>query len=399
MDKRLFKCTQLRSVFILMIFFSILLNITKVDGRQKTDDKEIMVIGTGKVIEGNVAEARNDAISDALLKGVEDYLTLSLGTQVMISNFPRLINEVIPNSGDEIENYHILAVDNTGKQYKILVRVKINESLMEEKLKEMGIILMEDLPLKILLLISQKIDREGEVQYWWNDPESNSPLTSTELILFRVLQERGFTPVNRLLSIPDWEYSPEMRSLNLTDEDAVEWGKIFSSDVAILGKSEILEEEMVFLNLKAFDINNGTVISQDIRVEPIEADDYQDAGTEERYLATLEKAANRLITQLSPEIINSFKAIEEEINLFEVEIRELNSFEQLRILNDFIEGEIIGVKSVMPRRIKRNSITFLIEFSGDKDSFLKKVKENPDFPLPAEISSVEKGGFVFEIRQ
>jgi hypothetical protein len=381
-----------------MIFFSILLNITKVDSQQKADDKEIMVIGTSKVIDGNMADARNNAISDALLKSVEDYLTLYLGSQMMISNFPRLINEVIPNSGDEIENFHILAEDNTGKQYKILVRVKINESLMEEKLREIGIIMMEDLPLKILLLISQKIDREGEVQYWWNDPESNSPLTSTELILFRVLQERGFNPVNRLLSIPDGEYSTDMRNLELTNEGAIEWGRIFSSDVAILGKSEILGDEMVFLNLKVFDIINGTLIGQDIRVEPIDYDDYQDTGTEERYLDTLEKATNRLITQLSPVIINSFKVVEEEINLFEIEVRGLKNFEQLRVFNDFIEGEIIGVKSILPRKIKRNSITLLIEFSGDKDSFLRKVKENPHFPLTAGISSVEEGGVVFEIR-
>lgn len=387
-----------RSVFFITIFVLSLLNISTVNGRQKTDDQEIMVIGTSRVIDGNVASARDNAISDALLKGVEDYLAFSLGTQGMISNFTKLINEVIPDSGDEIENFLILAEDNSGRYYKVLVRVKINEKLMEEKLKGMGILETEELPLKILLLVSQQIEREGEVLYWWNDPESNNPLTSTELILYRVLQGRGFNPVNRLLSIPEGEFSPDMMRQELSDEDAIEWGRIFSSDIAILGKSEIHAGEMVFLNLKAIDIHNDTVISQDVRVEPIEYKEYDDMNMEERYMDTLEKAVNNLITQLSPAMISSFKKAEEEINLFEIELRGLKSFEQLGVFNEFVENEINGVESVMPRKIKRNSITLLIEFSGDRNSFINKVKENINFPFPAEISKGEEGDFLFQFK-
>ena len=395
------KIKKIRTIVALLIFSYVMFNFSGVEAGQNSDDQEIMVIGTSTIYGDNVASARNNAISDALLKGVEDYFTISLGNQGMVSNFSRLINEVIPDSGDVIENFHILAEDNSGKSYKILARIKVNEKLMEEKLKDLGIVIMEELPLKILLLVSQKIDQEGEVIYWWNDPESNSPLTSTELVLYRVLQEFGFNPINRLLSVPEGEYSSGMIVPELADEDAIEWGRIFSSEVVISGKSEILQEEMVFLNLKAIDVGKGTVISQDIRVAPIEHDDseeYDGTYADERYMNTLEEAVNSLVIQLSPAMISSFEKVEEEINLFEIEVTGLKSFEQYGILYDFIEGEIIGVKSVIPRRIKRDSITIMIEFSGNQDSFLTKLKGNPGFPFRAEINKSEEGNLVFKIK-
>jgi hypothetical protein len=75
------------------------------------------------IIDGNIAAARNDAISDALLKGLEEYLTRYLGSQIMINNFPRLINNVIPDAKDEIENF-IPAKKETAATHDILTLLK-----------------------------------------------------------------------------------------------------------------------------------------------------------------------------------------------------------------------------------------------------------------------------------
>ncbi|MDB9822454.1 hypothetical protein OAC89_02010 [Deltaproteobacteria bacterium] len=384
-------------LLVLIFIFASLFHIPAAGGQEKSDNEEILVIGSASMAGGNVAAARNKAIADALVKGAEEYLTLFLGSQGMISNFPRLINEVIPGAGETIENYNILAEEKSDKLYKILVRIKVNKTLMEEKLSEMGIILTngtEAPSIKLLFLVSQKDSPDGEISYWWNDPESNANLTSTELVLLRAFQERGFSPVNRLATVPEEIFSDNIRKLDLTDEEVTEWGRLFSSDVVIQGKSEITEDGAVFVSLKAIDIEKNSIIGEDFQIESIE----QNSMEEGSVMETLEVAINNIVTRMSPSVIKSFEVIEEEINFFEVEIKGLRNLKQLWILTDFLKSDINGVKSVIQKRIKRNSITVSVEFAGDGDRFLDRVKENNRFPFLADVSKTEEGNCIIEIR-
>ena len=100
----------------LLSFFHTSLSVAQVD--TKPEQNEILVIGTGGILDGNVAKARKKAIAEALVKGVEEYLGRRLGSQTMINNFPRLLQDVIPKAREEIENFHILAEDQTGDHFR-----------------------------------------------------------------------------------------------------------------------------------------------------------------------------------------------------------------------------------------------------------------------------------------
>ena len=53
----------------------------------KTGGNEILAIGTATVKDGNLAQAKESAISDALTKGVENYLLHRLGSEGVSDNF------------------------------------------------------------------------------------------------------------------------------------------------------------------------------------------------------------------------------------------------------------------------------------------------------------------------
>ena len=380
-------------IFGVILLFVFVFNISVAESSEKTDKVEILVIGSGSIIDGNIADARKNAISDALLKGVEEYLAKYLGNQKMINNFPRLINDVIPGAKDEIENFNILAEEKNNNVYKILVRMKVNESLMEEKLNQKGIILKDVPPIKFLFLVSQKDSQDKNMNYWWNEPDSNNPLTSTELILHRVFQECGFEAVNRLSTVPEGKYSDDMRKLDLTDEDAMEWGRLYSSDVVIVGKSEIIDNEMVSISLKSIDVKKKSVINEDFQTEQLNQNDTE----REQVMDALARAVNSIVTRLSPAIISSFEKIEE-VSLIEVELRGLKSLEQLTNFSDFLKKYIEGVKTVMEKSIKVNSIDLEIEFSGDEDTFFNRIKGHEKFPFFADVTQKEGGGFVIELQ-
>jgi len=377
-------------LILLIIFISC---VQHVECSEKADKIDILVIGSGTIIDGNIAAARKDAISDALLKGVEEYLTRYLGSQIMINNFPRLINDVIPGAKDEIVNFNILAEERGDRLYKILVRMKVNEGLMEEKLNQNGIIYRDVPPVKFLFLVSQMDSQDKDVIYWWNDPDRNSPLTSTEQVLHRVFQECGFNPVNRLSNAPEDRYSDDMRKLDLTDEDAIEWGRLYSSDVVIVGKSEIIDNKMVSLSLKSIDVKKKIIINEDFQKEQIN----QYGNEREQITDTLARAINTIVTRLSPAIISSFEKTDEVITI-DVELKGIRSLDQLIDFSDFLKKNIDGVKAVVEKRIKANSINLTVEFSGDEDTFFNRVKGHEGFPFISGINQKEGGGLIIELQ-
>jgi len=381
-------------LFVLCFAFFLNSSFLSAEMSEKADQEDILVIGTGKIVDGNVANARKIAISRALVRGVEEYLARRLGKQGMVNNFRKLIQEVIPRAREEIENFHILAEEQIDKDYKILVRLKVNEKMMEEELRSVGLILREGPPIKILFLVSQIEHQKGNFFYWWRDPESDSPLTPMELALYRIFEEHGFSPMRRLLSVPEGDYSPEMKMLDLSDEDAIKWGMLFSADVVIHGRCQIIEEKEISIILKILEVKKSTIISQDSQMEMID----EDMGSMEKILQTMENAINKVVVRVSPIIIKAMEVPETNTNQVEIALKGLRNFKEFRQLKGFIEKDIWGVKSVKQTKVKDNSIYILVEFIGDENRFLETLVNHGNLPFQIELTRMAEGGVIINVR-
>ncbi len=391
-NKRLF--FRVLSLLFVILLYCLAVRVPMALSREEPDQIEILVIGTGRIIKDNIAGARKAAISEALIKGVEEYLTRYLGSQGMINNFPRLIHDVIPGSGEEIENFHILAEERHEHDYKVLVQIKVNEKLMEDKLKDTGIILMEGPPVKLLFLVSQKKVDDHETLYWWGDPDSEPALTSTELVLHRIFQERGFSPVSRLASVPEEKLTSEMRGLNLTEEDAAKWGDLFSADFVILGESEIVDDKRISLRLKVIDVADKSLLAQDSQTETV----VEDTPETDRIMEALEKGVTNIADRLIALIMESRERSDEEVSTMEIELRGLKSLKQFMKFLSFLRDDIAGVNSVVQTRIKGDDMTLSVEFSGNREMFLQKVIKNEKFPLLADINRTDRGRVVIQFK-
>ena len=361
---------------------------------KKLEQNEILVIGTGSILGDNVANARKTAIAEALVKGVEEYLGRRLGSQTMINNFPRLLQDVIPKAREEIENFHILAEERMDKEYKILVRVKVNDKVMEERLREIGAILTEGPPIRVLFLVSQIQGRGGKELYWWKDPETNSALTLVELALYRVFQERGFQPISRLLRTPEGDYSPEMKALDLSDEDAIRWGELFSADVVVRGRCEIIEGDEISVVLKALHVKNHIMIGQDMQREKMA----EGKGNMDQIVQSIEIAVNKVASRLTPKIMMVMEMPETKTTRVSLTLKGLRSFRQFREFKDFLEKNVPGVKSVRQTRLMGNSVSVAVSFLGDEEQFVEQVSTNEHLPFKADWGKTEEGEIVVFIR-
>lgn len=352
------------------------------------DESGIMVIGSGAIIKGNLADARKLAISDAHMKGIESYLEKRLGSKGMANNFKSIINEIIPGSTDVIENFNILAEDAGTKALKILVNIKVNEKLMEERLFNSGVITFEGASLRVLFLVADKTGAEMQPYVWWDDPENKVTLSPSELMLYRLFQERGFDTIYRVNSMPDGGYNPELFKIELTDEDAIRWGKLYSADVVITGKVEKNNLNAFVANIKAIQVENGTTLASSNREQlPVSGPE----GSADNIDVILEKFIAGNVSEIVPVILKTFKKAEEKLISFDLGLKGITKLKQLTGFISFLKEKVGGVASVLPSRISTDMITLTVEYSGERKVFIEKIRTSNDMPFAAQIGINEEG--------
>ncbi|MFH1240722.1 MAG: hypothetical protein V1689_00050 [Pseudomonadota bacterium] len=375
-------------LFCLLFFWPPFL---RAETKGELEQSEVLAIGTGAIHEGNMALAKKNAISNALIKGVEDYLMRRLGSHGVINNFERLVQGVIPKAREEIQNFNILAEGKIGDEYKVLVRLRINEEVIDQRLRQTGLIHAEGPPIKVLFLVSEA--SEERVSCWWNDPENNPALSPTELALYKAFQERGFIPINRTLTTPETEYFKELRSPELEDEDIFILGRLFSADVVIYGQSETADPKGVALRLKAFDVDKGRQVCENSQAQELESD----LRGAEGMSVTLERLVNRVAGELAPAVIKVLTADSTKVHRLAITVRGLKTLRQVKEIRDFLRSEVKGVESVRLSRIKKNSISFDVESRGDKKRFLDSILNHKKLPFKLSPVRTEDGDIVLTV--
>ena len=352
--------------------------------------KECFSIGTGAIVKGNLAQGKKKAIRAALLKGVQGYLVHLLGSQAVATHFELLASEIIPNIDEEIENFHILAEQRVGDQYTVFVRIKINENSMAEKLREAGVFQTVNRSVKVLFMVSET---RGPVEvFWWQDVTLHPALTPIELALHGVFQDRGFNPVNRIMDFPPSDVLSGQFPANLLPEDATKWGRFFSADVVVYGKSLILEDKLL-LNLKAIDVQKGTQIceksgSQEIPRATVDS---------KKILDIMRKCVNRLAADLSPCILRNINTEPEAANQLDVTLAGISQPRQFQTFSEFLKAHVPGVKTIIPSRISDNSMSATVDFQGDRITFISLVLNHQNLPFPLHLGQTDTDNILFQL--
>ncbi len=373
---------------VLLAFFS-----TGWAAEKKTVADEVLVIGSGTVTEGNIAAAKEEAIAHAMSKAVENYLASRLGEADMINSFERLVREILPTAKDEIENFQILAENLDVDQYRVLVKVKINRDVIEEKLRLSGIATVEAPNIRILFMVSEV--KGNRLSYWWKGPETFSQMTQTDVILYRVFQERGFIPVNRTLGSSGITYSEGMTSPKLDVSDLLQWGKMLSADVVISGQSVIMDDSRVFMALKAFSVKEGLELGEaaETGLRDLEKDSTVTTGL------LLERVARTLVGRLRPSIVQVMSEKPADIHVFQVQLKGLRNFREYRKFREFLIKEVPGVQSVKQSRIEGGIVTIRVAFLGEREKFLGRILNREGLPLRIGLEKSQDNEIVLSVME
>lgn len=356
---------------------------------EATNDEKVF-IGTGRVVDENIADARNEAISEGFVKAIEDYLIRRIGPQDMANNFQRLDEEILSRSKEAVQDYQIISEFRTERYVRVLMKARVNEVVLEQKLKTMGLLEIDTVQTAVLFVVSQK--KQGfATTYWWGDPTRPAPITETELALSRVFEERGFRVINRSFLPPEESYDEGMLRLGLSDEDVAEWGRLFSAQIVVAGEANLYGQSRATVFLRAVKLPEGVVVAQGYR-EGVAG------GTVEGEENAIGLAVTSWANDMIPHIMGGLEPGQRIVSEMIIKVNGLDSYGNFLVFKDFLKSNFPQITSVLERRLTKNFVTLGVKIEGGSKDLAEKVLNHPKAPFPFEIYELSDQGFTVYVR-
>lgn len=354
---------------------------------------EILSTGSCRVVSGNVAEAKQGALQQALQRAMEMHVLERLGKEAFVANFARITRDLLPGVGKAVENYQVLSETQTRDTVHVLVRARLSERVLSDALKGAGIAATPPSTTRVLVMVTE--GRGADATTWWKDPRTPAPLGPVELAINRVLDQSGLIPVNRAQPIPEAQIPQGPAAQVLESQEVLNWGRAFSADAVVFGKVNIVPGKELHLALKGIGTAKGETLLEVERTLPLKPGDTRP----EEVQSVLEEALREPMERISSAQARVASPAAEGVRSFGVTLKGVSALKDMLAFREFLGRRVEGVRTVTYAGLRDNTARFTVTFEGDRNRLLGRLVNREDLPFPLEVDQTDQEGISLMIKR
>ncbi len=126
--------------FVAIVGLLIVAAIMPLSAMELPPVKELMVVGSGEMVEGNVGKARQDAILNALKEAVRISLLEFIPSYILEENVIDLDMEIFSRVTQYVQTYKILSETGKAHGHEVLLQARIDLHKLRDSLSVMGLL-------------------------------------------------------------------------------------------------------------------------------------------------------------------------------------------------------------------------------------------------------------------
>ncbi len=356
----------IKFIYILLyISMGLVVAVSSASAREEAAFKVVEVTTTGTITGGNIASAREQAISGGLVSAVALASLDLLPTEAQVENF-KALNRILYDQVDTfVRDYKVLTEFVADSQYRVVVQATVMMDRVREQLSISGVILTEKaMPGILIFMAEQKLD-DTEPTYWWG-ANLVFAVPSSEVAMADALREKGFTIVTHGNLDEPLDYD-----LSLSIGDAVTIGRHLTADIVVVGVSNVQKASNVmggtirsykgYVAVKAYDTETGKEIALVKRAAVAAGEDAGRTGRE-----ALANAGVLTGEELSKQILTARQkaaSIVPNVEIVVIGTGDLKNFVKFRKML----GTIPGVSGINIKEIKPNESTITVDYGDSGD--------------------------------
>lgn len=227
--------------------------------------KEVTAQGRATIF-ADQAQARDQAIQDALRKAVKQAVGMFLTSETEVHNFQLVKDDILTKTQGYVQRYDIASEGPQGDTYYATVHAWVKTTPLKDDLAALGVLMAAKDNPRVLLCITEVTPGDGN-KYWWG---GYGGLMVAENTMANELAKKEFIIVDRTTAPPpDISVGP-----SLSDRQAVKFGKHYDAEVVLVGKAVVsggshvgrysgvdMRSFSCTMSVRAVRVGNGRVIA------------------------------------------------------------------------------------------------------------------------------------------
>jgi hypothetical protein len=335
----------MKRFFILVIVATALGGWLSRAAAQDTETTE--AIGTGAIIGGDMAHARDDAIKDAKRNCVEQVVKVMVSSQTEVNMAVVVEDRIRTNAGGYIQSYKILTENKgaDGVTYEVKIQAVVEKGDIKGDIGEL--LAKKGNPRVMVMMEEQNI---GE-----NSWHLAGDLGVAEAALVEKFRTKGFPVVDKTQAMRKITREALESALEGEDKAAAAQALKYGAEVLVVGKAFAREASgasailggtgmtscQATVQARALNADDAKILVSKTQTAPAAHIDATTGGT-----MALEKAGNLLGDYLIDQILKGWSSTATTVTM---NVRGLTAFNDLTDLENTLEFEIRGVEGIDQR--------------------------------------------------
>jgi len=359
--------------------------------------------GVGVIVGDNTANARDQAVQDALRMAVEQAVGTMVSSETLVQNYETLRDEIYARTQGYVQRYDIVDETVVDNLYRVTIEARVAQGRLENDIMALGLLMSRKNMPRVMIMVAEQNIGMTYYAFWWGIRTGAAELTVTENTLMEVLGQKGFQVVDHAVRSGTVAVADPYRITSLTDDAIREIGVLFDAEVVIYGKAlaklagavqgTSMKSVQADVSLRAVNTGNGRVLASAIHhaaaVHPSEVA----AGTK-----ALQQAARAAAEALMAQIVDRWNQDVISGGTVELVISGIRSYSHLVRFKETLQKEIRGIKGVHQRDFKDQHATVDVTTTASTQMLADEIVKQSYGSFAVDVVRISQNRIALEMR-
>ncbi|MBN2103127.1 hypothetical protein JW835_03710 [bacterium] len=337
--------------------------------------KEVTATGMGSIINDDVAHARDDAIEDALRKGLEQVMGLMVSAETLVENYQLIEDNIFSKTQGYVQNYEVIQEGRRSESlYEVTVKAVVKLSDLKSDLDAIQtLIRRKNTPRMMVLIEETNIGETPGMHLVTTD------LNTAETAIMDQFMSKGFRFVDQQTVKANLDRAAAAAILKGNIAKAAALGKSHGAEVVVTGKAVAKATETEAFGTKIRS-QQATVTARAIRTDTgdiIATGSAQGAFPHIDDMTGGAKAIQKACAQLSDDLMQKIlDRWQSDVNVgatMTLKVQGITGYSQLKKFEASLKYYVRGLTTVTRREYSGQYATFEVEMKGNSDDLAERL--------------------------
>jgi hypothetical protein len=337
---------------------------------------EVVTSGLGSIVGNDVAHARDDAIEDALRKGVEDALGLIVKAETLVENFQLIEDNIYSKTQGYIQKYDIVSEGKRNEQlYEVTVKAVVKMTDLKDDYEGIKTLMhRKNMPRMMIMIEERNIGETPDFSHY-----IEADMNTAELALTQAFMEKGFKFVDQATVKRNLDNEKAAAILEGDVNQAAILGKSVGAEIVLTGKalakSTVIEafgvqqrSQQATVTVKAIRTDTGDIIATGSGQGAYPHIDDVIGGTK-----AIQKACSKMSEDLITQILDRWQTDISSGATLTLKVKGVKDFDQLNKFKSALKYYVRGLQAVTQREWEEGYSVLEVEMKGTSEDLAQRL--------------------------